>query len=367
MAFAGRLDGCKVLVTGHTGFKGGWLCLWLHHLGARVGGYALPPESSPNLFELARVEETVQHVTADVRDHDSLLRVMQDLQPELVLHLAAQSLVRRSYREPKATFDTNVAGTVNLLETIRATDSVQAAVIVTSDKCYESREWIHGYREDDRLGGHDPYSASKGAAELVTAAFQRSFFSSRAAGGRVLGLATVRAGNAIGGGDWSEDRIVPDAMRAVAADQPLVIRNPGSVRPWQHVLEPLAGYLALAVRLLGDPERYSGAWNFGPIEPVLVNVESLVSAFFKRLGRGESIVQSDSRSLHETGLLRLSCDKAMIHLGWQPLWTTAIAIDHTADWYRGVFLGDRDARELSLQQIESYQQAAAERAVWWAG
>jgi CDP-glucose 4,6-dehydratase len=366
MAFAGRLDGCQVLVTGHTGFKGGWLCLWLQQLGAQVSGYALPPETSPNLFELARVDQAVRHFTADVRDYDTLLGIMQEHRPELVLHLAAQSLVRRSYREPKTTFDTNVAGTVNLLEAIRCTDSVQAAVIVTSDKCYESREWIHGYREDDRLGGHDPYSASKGAAELVTAAYQRSFFS-RAADDRLLGLATVRAGNVIGGGDWAENRIVPDAVRAVASDQPLVIRNPGSVRPWQHVLEPLAGYLALAVRLLEDPERYSGAWNFGPIEPLLVNVESLVSALFGRLGRGESIVQSDSRSQHETGLLRLSCDKAMIRLGWQPLWTTSTAIDHTADWYRGVLLEDRDAQELSLQQIDAYQQAGAERSVWWAG
>jgi CDP-glucose 4,6-dehydratase len=366
MAFAGRLDGCQVLVTGHTGFKGGWLCLWLQQLGARVGGYALPPETSPSLFELARVDKTVKHFTADVRDYDALLRVMQELKPELVLHLAAQSLVRRSYREPKATFDTNVAGTVNLLEAIRCTDSVQAAVVVTSDKCYENREWIHGYREQDRLGGHDPYSASKSASELVTAAYERSFFTTKAAG-RTLGLATVRAGNVIGGGDWAEDRIVPDAVRAVTSEQPLVIRNPGSVRPWQYVLEPLAGYLALAVRLLQDPERYSGAWNFGPIEPELVNVESLVSALFDHLGRGESIVQSDSRSQHETGLLRLSCDKAMIRLGWQPLWATATAISHTADWYRGVLLEDRDAQELSLQQIDTYQEAAADRAVWWAG
>jgi CDP-glucose 4,6-dehydratase len=286
-AFAGR----RVLVTGHTGFKGAWLSLWLQRLGAEVMGYALPPPTDPSLFELAKLARRLDHVVGDVRDLDALLTAFDRHAPEVVFHLAAQPLVLRSYREPKETFDTNVGGTVNVLEAVRRTPSVKAVVVVTSDKCYENREWVFGYREDDAMGGHDPYSASKGAAELVTAAYRRSFFAPDAST-RVVGLASARAGNVIGGGDFADDRILPDALRAVQAGKPLLVRNPGSTRPWQHVLDPLAGYLLLATRLLDDPGRYAEAFNFGPDLSGVSSVRELVTSFYASLGDGRFVSPS---------------------------------------------------------------------------
>ncbi len=355
-AFRGR----RVLVTGHTGFKGSWLSLWLAELGAKVLGFALPPPTEPSIFALARLDELLLHVEGDIRDHQALLSVFTRFQPELVLHLAAQPLVRRSYREPKDTFDTNVGGTVNVLEAIRQTPSVTAAVLVTSDKCYENREWTYGYREEDALGGHDPYSASKGAAEIVIAAYRRSFFAPGAQG-RVVGIASARAGNVIGGGDFAEDRIIPDAVRAVLAKKSLEIRNPSSTRPWQHVLDPVGAYLHLAARLLADPVRYSDAFNFGPDLGGVATVKDLIDHFYRELGRGRCLDVSGQQknTPHEANLLRLSCDKAHNKLGWRPVFSTDEAIARTAAWYGQVMLEHGDARDACRQDVRAYEKAVA--------
>lgn len=364
--FRGAFRGRRVLVTGHTGFKGSWLCLWLQRLGAHVSGYALPPSTEPSLFELAKVGESMQGVIGDVRDSGPLSRVTAEVQPEVVFHLAAQSLVRRSYHEPKETFDTNVGGTVNLLEAVRHTPSVKAAIVVTSDKCYENQEWVWGYRENDPMGGHDPYSASKGAAELVVAAYQRSFFAASAP--TRIGLATVRAGNVIGGGDWAEDRILPDAVRAVQAGRTLELRNPRAVRPWQHVLEPLSGYLALASRLLEDPAGFSGPWNFGPAHGDVLQVDALAQLFMKELGPGNTVDVGCIKEAtpHEATLLWLACDKALRQLAWQPVWGVETAVTRTAEWYRAVLSRPAGAWRACLDDFDAYEAAAAATGQWWA-
>ena len=254
----------KVLITGHTGFKGSWLAIWLKELGAEVSGYAIAPPSDPSNFEAAKLQDKMIHIHGDIRDLDHLLETFKKCQPEFIFHLAAQPLVRLSYKEPKITFDTNVGGTVNVLEAARLTSSVKVLINITSDKCYENREWVWGYRENDPMGGHDPYSASKGCSELVFSAYLRSFFSQNTPGRGIIGAASVRAGNVVGGGDWGKDRLIPDCIRALSARQSIGIRNPLAIRPWQHVLEPLSGYLWLGALLSHDPQKYSGAWNFGP-------------------------------------------------------------------------------------------------------
>lgn len=343
--FAGK----KVMVTGHTGFKGAWLSYILHQAGAEVLGYALPPDQENSHFSLLGLSEKIHHIEADVRDAEKLKSCMQDFQPEYVFHLAAQALVRLSYQDPKTTFDTNLMGSVNLLEAVRYCESVRSLVYITSDKCYENNNWIWGYRENDAMGGHDPYSASKAAAEIVFSAYARSFFSDRVE----LGAATARAGNVIGGGDWSEDRIIPDCIRAIESDKPIEIRSPKATRPWQHVLEPLSGYLQLAHELRNDPAAFSGAWNFGPSSNEVSTVLEVAEHIIDRIGRGEINISESDNKQHEAMLLQLNCDKAHQLLGWSPRWNTEQALNATADWYRDVSAG-HDVNAITSQQISDY-------------
>jgi CDP-glucose 4,6-dehydratase len=343
-------QGRRVLLTGHTGFKGSWLCLLLKMLGAEVMGYALAPEYEGGHFDRLGLSSSISHVIGDIRDPGRLQNAFREFQPEFVFHLAAQALVRHSYRDSKTTFDTNVGGAVNLLEAVRGCDSVRALVFVTSDKCYENVEWIWGYRENDVLGGHDPYSASKAAAEIVFSSYTRSFFAQRPN----LGVATVRAGNVIGGGDWAADRIIPDCVRALVANEPIRIRSPNATRPWQHVLEPLAGYMQLGARLFDEGHQYDGAWNFGPhvgdVRSVLEVAEAVVAEF----GRGSLEVHAPADKPHEAHLLQLNSDKARQLLGWTTRWDFDQTVQATAGWYRDVILKNGDAREISSRQITDY-------------
>lgn len=342
--------GKKVLVTGHTGFKGGWLVSWLKFLGAQVIGFALPPDTQPNLFEAACVNRDMISTIGDVRDFDSLSQVFQQHAPEIVFHNAAQPLVRRSYREPVATYATNVMGTVHVLEAVRNSPSVRAAVVITSDKAYENREWFWPYREEDALGGHDPYSSSKGCAELVCAAYRSSFFSRP----NTARVATARAGNVIGGGDWSEDRLVPDIVRGIANGNPIVIRRPDSIRPWQHVLEPLRGYLVLAQRLCEGGCEYAQAWNFGPRDEDSVSVGELARHVVASWKRGELKIERDPEAPHEAQFLRLSTGKARSRLDWQPALHLSQAIECTVDWYESYYRNPETAAAKTREQIQKY-------------
>jgi len=390
--FKNIYQGKRVLVTGHTGFKGSWLCIWLKELGAEVLGYSLDPPSEPNNFSACRLSEHIDHQYGDVRDHDRLISIFSHYQPEMVFHLAAQALVRPAYDDPKGTFDTNAGGTVNVLEAVRRTPGVRVVVNVTSDKCYENREWVWGYRENDPLGGHDPYSASKGCAELIFAAYLRSFFSNSASGkksgdaipisgeigscpqisqissgGRQIGAGSCRAGNAIGGGDWGRDRLIPDCVRALNAGRPVGIRNPQSVRPWQHVLELLSGYLWLGARLWEDPEGFSGAWNFGPSGADSGSVQEVVDRFIKTWGSGAWADLSDPRAVHEAAALRLCCDKAMDRLGWGNALSLAQNIALTADWYKQYYQnsGKMNMYDACAGQIGYYvDQARSGKLLW---
>ncbi len=342
--------GRRVLVTGHTGFKGSWLSYLLHLVGAEVMGYALPPSGEDSHFERLDLAQRLHHVAADIRDADRLATEVAAFRPEFVFHLAAQALVRPSYDDPKTTFDINVSGGVNLLEAVRVCDSVRTLVFITSDKCYENLEWIWGYRETDVMGGRDPYSASKGAVELVFSSYLRSYFASRPG----FGAATTRAGNVVGGGDWAVDRIVPDCVRALVAGRPIVIRSPEATRPWQHVLEPLSGYLQLGAALHRDPAAFAGAWNFGPhvgeLRTVLDVVRSMVSLF----GRGEVVVDAPADRPHEARLLQLNSDKARQLLGWNTRWDFEQTLRATGGWYRDVLLDGRPAAEATRSQINEY-------------
>ena len=344
-AFAGR----RVMVTGHTGFKGSWLAFLLKKIGAEVLGYALPAEQPSSHFAALGLAKSIRHIEADVRDGAKLAETMIAFQPEFVFHLAAQALVRPSYADPKATFETNVMGSVNLLEAVRQCNSVRSLVYITSDKCYENLEWVWGYRENDRLGGHDPYSASKAAAEIAFSAYARSFFAHRPE----LGAATARAGNVIGGGDWAVDRIVPDCIRAIAAEKPVVLRNPKATRPWQHVLEPLAGYLLLAARLHEQPIAYAGAWNFGPPSSEVCTVQEVAESIVGRFGRGSVVIEPGSAKQHEANLLQLNCDRANQLLGWRPRWNVGQTLAATADWYKAVMDG-AEASVVTHQQLRDY-------------
>ncbi len=352
----GFFRGKTVLVTGHTGFKGAWLSEWLLRLGADVVGYALPPDQTPSLFTALGLEHRMRSVLADLRDQEALARVVSDTRPEIVLHLAAQPLVRRSYREPVATFATNVMGTAHLLEAARNTRSVRSVVIVTSDKCYENVGVTRGYREDDPMGGHDPYSASKGAAEIVTAAYRRSFFSEAGS----AGVASARAGNVVGGGDWSEDRLVPDLVRGIVRGEPVVIRNPASIRPWQHVLEPLFGYLTLARALCEDPRKYSEGWNFGPAEAELP-VGELARRFVEALGRGTLAPPPEGAQPHEAALLLLDSTKAR-RLGWSPRLGIEDTVGLTVEWYREHQKDPGSARAVTERQLAFYEERIGEQA-----
>jgi CDP-glucose 4,6-dehydratase len=339
-------SGKRVFVTGHTGFKGSWLALWLASLGARVSGYALKPPSSPSLWALVEAKAGIDSKIADIRDLATLSTAIGAFQPEILFHLAAQSLVRPSYDDPVGTYATNVMGTVHVLEAVRRAQSVRAVVVVTSDKCYRNLETGQAYREDDPMGGHDPYSSSKGCAELVTAAYRVSF-----PGGTAI--ASARAGNVIGGGDWAQDRIVPDTVRAALAGRPVLVRNPRAVRPWQHVLEPLAGYLQLAERLHGAPEMFANGWNFGPDEQDAVPVETVVSTVTRLWGPPASWTANKGDHPHEAHFLKLDSSKARSRLSWRPRLGLQTALEWTVGWYKSQAQG-ADARQLTLAQIERY-------------
>jgi len=342
----------RVFVTGHTGFKGSWLSLWLHALGARVSGYALSPPTDPSLFELARVEELLdEHEVADVRNFAALQAALRRVRPEIVIHMAAQPLVRDSYRIPVETYATNVMGTVHLLEAVRNADSVKAIVNVTTDKCYENREWAWGYRENEAMGGYDPYSSSKACSELVTAAYRRSFFEDGEGG---VKLASARAGNVIGGGDWANDRLVPDILRALLAEQPVRIRNPHAIRPWQHVLEPLSGYLTLAQRLVEDGDAFAGAWNFGPHDQDARPVEWIVANMCRRWGQKAGYEIDAGDHPHEAHFLKLDCSLAQSRLGWRPRWDLDTALETIVDWTRS-YRDRADIRQLCFDQIKRFE------------
>lgn len=342
--------GRRVLVTGHTGFKGSWLSLWLHRLGAEVTGYALEPATSPSLFEIAAIGGRIDSVIADVRDLGAVRSCMARAKPEVVIHLAAQALVRASYADPVETYQTNVMGTVNVLESVRSTAGVRAVVVVTSDKCYENREWLWGYRESDPVGGRDPYSSSKGCAELVTNAYRRSFYDDS----NQVGIASARAGNVIGGGDWAVDRLVPDVMIAFAAGRPVTVRNPTALRPWQHVLEPLGGYLRLAETLADRPADFSEAWNFGPSDDDAKPVSWVVGRLAELWGSGANWTTSSAKEVHEAQYLKLDCSKARARLGWTPCLDLGEALDWVVEWYRAHDDG-ADVGALALEQINRYE------------
>ncbi len=352
----------RVFLTGHTGFKGAWLAEWLVTLGAEVTGYALDPPTEPNLFSALDLGARLKHVVADVRDRERLVAEVQAAQPSVVFHLAAQPLVLRAYAEPHETFETNVMGTVNVLEAARACTSVRAVVVVTSDKCYQNHESGRPFRETDAMGGRDPYSASKGCAELVTASYRDGFFGDGAA------VASARAGNVIGGGDWAADRIIPDSVRALAAGQPIVVRNPDAVRPWQHVLEPLAGYLWLGARMLSGGRSYEGAWNFGPTDDAGDHqVRWVVERFLGEWGSGSWVTAGVTGSKpHEAHRLSLDSAKAREQLGWAPVWDAQTAVRRTASWYRDYYRSPAAARDLVDKQIRAYQDDARTAGLPWA-
>lgn len=346
--------GKSVFLTGHTGFKGSWLSLWLELLGARVNGYALAPESEPSLFRLADVGKSVKSITADIRDSARLRSALEESAADIVIHMAAQSLVRESYVDPVGTYATNVMGTVNLLEAVRSAPTVRAVIVVTSDKCYENRERAEGYREDEAMGGYDPYSSSKGCAELITAAYRRSFFGDGTDGRRVAAVASVRAGNVIGGGDWAKDRLVPDAVNAFMAGQSVRIRNPAAIRPWQHVLEPLRGYLILAERLWHDGTAFAEAWNFGPDDGDAKPVSWVVERLARAWGDAAGWDADGTPQPHEAGRLKLDCTKARERLHWSPRLDLPSALDWIVDWYKAY--GRREnMRRFTLAQIAHYQ------------
>ncbi len=343
----------KIFITGHTGFKGSWLCLWLDSLGAVVAGYALKPPTSPSLFEICRVDKFIESIIGDIGDYRSLANTINEFQPEIVIHMAAQSLVRESYRLPAETYATNVMGTVNLLEAVRTCKTARVVVNVTSDKCYENKELLRGYREDEPLGGRDPYSSSKACSELVTSAYRYSFFHPETYDVHGVGIATARAGNVIGGGDWANDRLVPDCGRALLKGEKINIRNPNSVRPWQHVLEPLSGYLLLARKLYENGPRYTGAWNFGPDDGDTKPVEWLVEKLCEKWGGGASYILDAGSHPHEAHYLTLDCSKAKSELGWRPRWDLDQALDAVVEWTRA-FKEGKDLNQVCIGQIKEF-------------
>lgn len=354
--------GKKVFVTGNTGFKGSWLVLWLINLGARVIGYSLDLPTDPNHHEIMDLD--FESTVGDIRDIRKLHRSIESFQPDIVFHLAAQSLVQRSYDNPVETFETNVMGTVNVFEACRQTDSVKAIVNVTSDKCYENQEWVWGYRENDPMGGYDPYSASKGCAELVTASYRKSFFSLKEyqKSHQIL-VTSVRAGNVVGGGDWGDDRLVPDIMRAAGQNEKVIIRNPQATRPWQHVLEPLSGYLFLGQRLLEEKKECSGAWNFGPNDEGHRDVLNVVKELQSHWSRIDFQIATDKRNPHEANWLKLDCSKAHTKLDWRPVWSSSTMFAKTAQWYREFY---ESGRVISQEQLAEYITDAKQKQIPWA-
>jgi len=361
--FAASFKGKRVLVTGHTGFKGSWLCLWLLKLKARVAGFSLYLPSDPCNFEILALKDRIAHYEGDICDIGELKKIFKDFRPQIIFHLAAQSIVRRSYEEPKLTFDTNLGGTVNVLECIRSSPFVQAAVIVTSDKCYRNVGWDWGYREDDYLGGDDPYSASKACAELAFRCYIKSYFNTR----KSPRVATARAGNVIGGGDWAEHRIIPDCVRSWSQGEKTIIRSPEATRPWQYVLEPLSGYLWLGANLIQSPDNIAGeSFNFGPDSKVIKSVRELVNSFLKSWGRGEWKHVPVSHKQKEAKILNLCCDKALHRLNWLSILSFQEAVELTAKWYKEYFNNKKgDIYGFSCSQIDYYVKKAIEQNVSW--
>ena len=363
MSLENAFHGKTVFLTGHTGFKGSWLAIWLHKLGAKVTGFSLEPETAPNNFIASGVEALMaRHIIGDIRDAAHLETAIAECAPDYVLHLAAQAIVRESYTEPAVTFDTNVMGTVNVLEAVRAAGRPMSVVIVSSDKCYENREQDVGYRESDAMGGYDPYSASKGATELVVSSWRRSFFPADKISEHGVGLASARAGNVLGGGDWAADRIMTDIVAAITSGQPVELRNPSAVRPWQHVLEPLSGYLTLAAKLHEDPSpAWADGWNFGPTDTSALPVRDVVELAIKAWGSGSWADVSGDKKPHEAGLLKLNIDKAVTELGWRPRWSIETCIDRTMGWFKAMDSGADSMLTTCLSDIAAYESAAASR------
>jgi len=344
-------QGRRVFVTGHTGFKGGWLCMWLHTLGAQVKGFALEPPTNPSFFNEARVADLVESEIGDIRDLEKVTQSIDDFQPEIVIHMAAQPLVRYSYDAPIETYATNVLGTAHVLEAVKKCKSAKAVISVTTDKCYENKEWVWAYREDEPMGGHDPYSSSKGCAELVTASYRKSFFEEKG-----IGLASVRAGNVIGGGDWATDRLIPDILRAFEKNEAVIVRSPNAIRPWQHVLEPLSGYLKLAELLYSNPNEYSEGWNFGPNEldarPVSWILDHMVDAWPENASWK---LDGQRNHPHEANFLKLDISKAKSKLSWQPNWSLEVSLKNIIEWHTA-WLNKKDMQALSQKQINQFQE-----------
>jgi CDP-glucose 4,6-dehydratase len=350
--------GRKVFLTGHTGFKGGWLALWLAKLGANVRGYALDPSTEPNLFTEAKVGTLLEDIRGDIRDGVRLEKHLQEFAPEVVFHLAAQPLVLYSYEDPIGTYETNVIGTARVLDAVRRTVSVRAVISVTTDKCYENKEWVWPYRESDHLGGYDPYSSSKACAELVSAAYRQSYFPLEGLGkSHQVAVATARAGNVIGGGDWSSDRLIPDLVRGFLSKRPVLIRRPGAIRPWQHVLEPVRGYICLAERLLTHDAKYARAYNFGPNEDDARTVEWIASRMCDFWGNGAFWEVDKSSSLHEAQYLKLDASRARVDLAWLPLLRIDDALEYLVQWYRA-WESSQNMQAFTLEQIETYNALA---------
>lgn len=343
----------KVLITGHTGFKGSWLCLLLNQMGADVYGYALEPPTNPSLFNEAKIGEIMTSYIGDIRDYDHLLKVMQEIQPEIVIHMAAQPLVRESYKIPVETYAINVMGTVHLLEACRNIQSVKAIVNVTTDKCYENREWHWGYRENEPMGGYDPYSNSKGCSELVTSSYRNSYFNPTQYAEHGVAVASARAGNVIGGGDWADDRLIPDFIRAISKGDEVKIRSPYAIRPWQHVLEPLTGYLTLAAKLYTEGTTYAQAWNFGPDDKDAQNVEWITSTICELWGEGASFEVDTNPQPHEANYLKLDCSKAKAELNWVPKWDIETTLKSIVNWNKAYLCGE-NIREVTIDQINQY-------------
>lgn len=359
--FGGIYKDKRVFLTGHTGFKGSWLTLWLNKLGAEVYGYSLKPVYEPSHYEL--IEPDMSETIGDIRDYDKLNKTLQSFNPDIVIHMAAQPLVRLSYREPRETFEANVMGTVNLLNACRESGSLKAVVNITTDKCYENREWVWGYRENDPMGGHDPYSASKGCAELVTSSYRNSFFNIDKYGkDHQILLSSVRAGNVIGGGDWSDDRLIPDIMKATSIGKEVIIRSPESTRPWQHVLEPLSGYLLVGQKLLEGKKEFSEAWNFGPTDEEAITVLKVVESLKKNWPEVEYRLQPDTDNPHEANLLKLDCSKAHMKLKWKGIWNSEQTFEKTAVWYREFY---KNRRIISEEQLYYYIEDAGRLKIAW--
>ena len=350
----------KVLITGDTGFKGSWLAIWLKELGAKVYGYALPSQREDDNFVKCNLKDKIHHIDGDIRDLNKLVNNFEEVQPEFAFHLAAQPIVLESYENPHYTFETNVMGTVNFFEAVRNTPSVKAAVNITSDKCYQNNEWVWGYRENDPMGGKDPYSASKGCSELITTSYKNSFFTNNSH----CAIASARAGNVIGGGDWADYRILPDFFRAIAKNEKLIIRNPQATRPWQHVLEPLSGYLLLASKLYSEGNKYSGGWNFGPLDQTNHKVSELIEAVIKYYGNGEVVYDDTSEKLHEANMLKLDISKSQWNLKWKPVLTFEELIKFTVDGY-DVEIGDHNIYDARKKQILDYFLLAGKRKADW--